>query len=139
MRYLSLGLVLLGLAFAAQAAAPENNAFLHDSDLPNVQIAQFNLDGPVRARSYRLSLSIVPVRTTNNTPFGSAHNSAYQVPPMAERGKEIAWATDDSRKHFFGGQHSISVPLLRLETKGERLELRPRRNSLSIQWTKTLY
>lgn len=139
MRYLGLGLVLLGLAFAAQAAAPENSPFFNDPYLPSLQITQFDLDGAVHSRSYRLSLSIVPVRAADTTYYGSGLNSAYRVPTVAEPGKEIAWAANSNRSRYLGSDYSTSVPLLRLETKGERLEIRPRRNSISIQWIKTLH
>lgn len=139
MRHLGLGLVMLGMAVMAQAAAPENNAFINDHGLPSMQIAQFNVDDPVRPRSYRLSLSIVPVHAADAVSFGSGVNNEYRVPPVAERGKEIVWAGNSSRTQFFGSDYSTSVPLLRLETKGERLEVRPRRNSISVQWIKSLH
>lgn len=135
---LGFGLLLLAMAVIAYAAEPGNGEFSLDSDLPTVQIAQFKTDGQFRTTSYRLTLSIVPTHSTNAMSFGSGFGSTSRLPPVAEREKHIIWAGNARMPGFFESGKASMLPQLRLESKGERLELKPRRHSLSIQWSKTL-
>lgn len=137
MRRLGSGLVLLAMALVANATELEDSVFFRHPDLLTVQIAQFNMDGLVRAKPYRLSLSIVPIYSSFNAPFGPGLSRASQLPPVAE--SHNAWATTNNWEQFFDKDHPSSLPLLRLESKGERLEIKPRRHSVSIQWSKAFY
>lgn len=136
MRRLGSGLLLLGMAVMAHAAESENSAFFRDLDLPAIQIAQFDTNRLARTTSYRLTLSIVPIHSASAMPFGAGFGSTSILPPVVE--PPIAGATRTRLTRFFDSGSPSVLPLLRLESKGERLEIRPRRHSLSIQWSKTL-
>jgi len=138
MRYLGFGLLLLGMAVATQAAEPGNALSPGHLDLLTVQPQQFDADGLARARPYRLTLSLVPVRPDDSTSFGPGFSYPSRLSPVVETQKEVAWATR-SNSTFLDGARAAWLPLLRLETKGERLEIKPRRHSLSIQWNKAFY
>ena len=135
MRRFGFGLLLLGMALMAQAAAPENSLSFRHPDLLTVQIVQLDIDGFVRPKPYRLSLSIVPIHSADDMRFGSVSNSSSRLAPIVER--PTNWATTDNLSRFIDRDHGASSALLRLETKGERIEIRPRRHSLSIQWRKS--
>lgn len=132
---LGFGLALLVMAVAANAAEWENGVFFRQPDLLTVHIAQFDFGGLARAQPYRLSLSIVPIYSAVNVTFGSGLNHTSQLPPVTE--SRNAWATTNNWGQFFDKDHPSSLPLLRLESKGERFEIKPRRHSVSIQWSKT--
>lgn len=133
---LGLGLLLLVMAVATNATELEDSVFFRHPDLLTVQIVQLDTDGLVRAKPYRLSLSIVPIHSADNMPIGSGSSNLSRLHPVVEQ--PVAWATTDNLSRFFDRDHASSSPLLRLESKGQRLEIRPRRHSVSIQWTKTL-
>jgi len=132
-------ILLMGMAVAAHAAAPENSSFFSTPDLPTVDIVQFEANGPARTALYRLTLSIVPTRSVDTGPFGSELGSTPRLTPVIERPKEIAWAASANRMKFGGSDGSSWSPSMRFESKGERLEIRPRRHSLSINWHKAFY
>lgn len=136
MRHLGLGLLLLVTATTANAVTPEYSEFFRDQDLPSIQIAQFHLDGLPKVKDYQLTLSIVPIRPAGVASFGAGFNSASRLHPVVDQ--PVAWATNNYWGRFFDNDSSASTPLLRLESKNERLEIRPRRHSLSIQWSMTL-
>lgn len=138
MRRLGSGLLLLGMAVMAHAAGIENSDFFRDSDLPAIQVAQFDTNRLARTTSYRLTLSIVPIHSASAVPFGAGFGGTSILPPVIE--PPIAGATRTHLTRFFdrGSPSPAMLPLLRLESKGERLEIKPRRHSLSIQWSKTL-
>jgi len=143
MRRLSSALMLLGMAAMAHAVVPENGLVLNEFDFPSIQIVQFNLSRAIRSQSYLLSLSIVPIVPMRAAgiiaPYGTGLGNAYQVPVTAVSGKEVAWTSNNHWTHFIDSKATSPTPILRLETKGERIEIRPRRSSISIQWVKTIY
>lgn len=132
-------ILLLGMAVAAHAAEPVNSSFFRNSDLPTVDIVQFEANGLARTALYRLTLSIVPIRSVDTGSFGSELGSTPRLTTVTERQKEIAWAPNANWTKFVGGDGSSWSPSMRLETKGERLDIRPRRHSLSIIWHKAFY
>lgn len=136
MRCLGVKLALLGMAVAAHAAEPRNSAFFRNPDLPSVQIVQFDSDGLVRAAPYRLTLSIVPIASSDTAPFGPRFGSTSRLPAAIERQKEIAWAENSNLTKILGSDGTSLSPRLRLESNGQRLEIRPRRHSLAIAWSK---
>ena len=131
MRCRGLALLLLVGAAAAEGADADSRAAPPYADLATLQIMQFGNDAAVRDPPYRLSLSLVPPRPSNGEPFAPGFAAANIYAPIVA--PQIPAASSDNR---FSGSTSWS-PLLRLDTKGERLELKPRRHSLSLQWNKS--
>jgi hypothetical protein len=127
-------LLFLWMAVAANAAEPENGVFSRNRELPTLQIVQFDSAGQERVKPYRLILSVVPIPSADTSSFGPRFGSASQLPAVIERQKEISWVANTNRTDVFGKDRASLLPLLRLESKDERLEIRPRRHSLSIEW-----
>ena len=134
MRCRGLALLLLGTAVVANAAEPENGAAPKYVDLATVELMQFDTAGLVRPSPYRLSLGIVPIRSANNAFLEPGIGAALRPVPLVER--NAVWASNDNRSRLIDSELGLG-PLLRLETKGERLELKPRRHSFSVQWHKS--
>ncbi|MFA7279321.1 MAG: hypothetical protein WC100_04450 [Sterolibacterium sp.] len=142
MRHLGSALVLLGMTVVAHAAAPENGLVSNEFDFPSVQIAQFNLGRATRSQSYQLSLGLVPVVTMRKagiSPYGPGLSSSYRAPVTEALAKDVAWTTNDHWTNFIDSKAATPTPFLRLETKGERIEIRPRRSSISIRWVKAFH
>ncbi|MBI3525763.1 MAG: hypothetical protein HY066_14795 [Betaproteobacteria bacterium] len=136
MRRWGFGLALLGMAVTAHAAAPGGSDFFRDSDLPAIQLAQFNTHRLTRTTAYRLTLNIAPVHAAGAMPIGAGPGGIPGLLPVAE--PQIARASRSHMTRFFDGGSPAILPLLRLESKGERFEIKPRRHALSIQWSKAL-
>ena len=136
MRYPGIGLLLLGMAFVANATEPDG-ALFRNSELPTLQIVQFDSAGQERATPYRFILSVAPTPSGDATPFGSGFDSTSRLPVASERHKEISWVEKTNRAEVFGRDRASLLPLLRFESKGERLEIRPQRHALSIKWRMT--
>lgn len=134
MRCPGFGLLLLGMAVVANAAEPENVVFSRSPELPMLRVVQFESAVREHATPYRLSLSVVPTPPQEISPFGAEFDSTSRLPAAIERQKEIAWVANTNRTGIFGRERTSLLPLLRFESKVERLEVRPRRHSLSVEW-----
>ena len=132
-------LLLLGMAVVANAAEPQNRTFFQNPELPTLQIVQFDSAGRERATPYRFILSVVPIPAEDPSSFGPGVGSTSRLPAVIERQKEIAWAVNTNRTGVFASDRASLLPLLRLESKEERLEIRPRRHSLSIEWRMAIH
>ncbi len=132
------GFILISLWMAlvvnvAHSAEAELNSSFGDHDLLVIQKVQFVADGRTRTTSFRLTLSIVPIRSTD-TFLGPVLEGSRHLIPVFEQQKEVPWATSESRMKFIDGSSILLSPLLRLESKDEQIELRPRRHSMAIRW-----
>lgn len=137
MRRFGLYLALLGMATATHAVEPVAGFFAPGLDLLTVQIVQSDARGLVRPTPYRLTLSIVPIRAADTVTYGFGPTSASVLNSAVERQRDIAGSSVTNRTQFFDVGRASLPPLLRLESNGERLEIRPRRRSVSVQWSKT--
>ena len=133
---LGFGLMLLGMAVATYAAEPEDSRLLRSLDWLTVQAAQFDADGAAHSVPYRLTLSLVPVRSTDISHPGSALSETSRSFPIAKPQREVDWATNDNMTRSLDGDRASWLLLLRLEAKGERIEFKPRRHALWLQWNK---
>lgn len=127
---------LLGMAIAAHATEPEDRAFLRNTNQPAVQIVQLDTVGSARVKPFLLILSIVPVPSSDAAPFRLGFDDPGRLPATVEKKKEIAWAANANWPEVLGRDRASLVPHLRLELNGERVEIRPRRHSLSLEWRK---
>jgi hypothetical protein len=125
------------MAAAVHAGPAEEALFVPDLDLFTTPTVQFDVHGLTRATHYRLTGGIVPVNA-NDAPFGLGLNGASRALPAVERHKDIAWTSTSNTGLFNSDRTSLAVQL-RLESKGERLELIPRRHSVWILWRKELH
>lgn len=124
------GLVFVGLAVAAHTAWSEESSFAPDLDILTIQ--------PVRANGdllpYRFNASITLARLADVA--GSELGNTPRLHIVAAPQKEIIWSTN-SRWQVTPDSDRVSLsPVLRFESKGERVEIKPRRNSIWVGWRK---
>lgn len=137
MRVWFLKLILVFTVATANAADLGTSIFTIDSNSHSLPIAKFNLDGVDNDKPVRLSLRLMPTLTAN-APFVRGNLGVqYQPIVMTVKTNEAAWtvvplSTTPTRR----GRISL-LPLLRLESAGETLELKPRLRSVSLEWRKT--
>jgi hypothetical protein len=137
-RRLGIALVLLGLAAATHAAPPGDGIFLPSLDLLAVQPMQFDAAGLARATPYRFTAGIVPIPVTGNAPSGVVFGNTSRASSTLSPHEETSWTANAGWTQFIGGDRTSWSPLLRVESKAERLELVPRRHSVWIQWRRSL-
>lgn len=136
MRRLCFGLVLFGLtAVVTHAALSEEGIFVSRFDLLTIQPVHADTARPV---PYRFSASVVLTNAPDNVPGGLEFGSISRLPPATEPKKETVWATNARWQLISGGEHVSLSPLLRFAWKGERLEIKPRRHSVWVEWRKAL-
>lgn len=128
------GLVFVVLAVAAHTAQSEESPFAPDLDILTVQPVRANGD---RLFPYRFNASITLTRSEDAAPAGSGSDNTPRLHIVAAPQKEVVWSTN-SRWQVTPDSDRISLsPVLRFESKGERLEIKPRRNSIWVGWRKT--
>lgn len=138
MRLLGLGFILLVIAAATHAAQPEESVVGLKLDLITVQAAELDVDRLPRTTHYRFTASIVSIQSADTAHFGLGFNSASPLIKGAEQKKDVTWATSANWERFLGSDRTSFSPRLRLESKGQQLEIRLRRHSVWIQWRKDL-
>ena len=128
------GLVFIGLAVASHTVQSKEGSFAPDLDILTIQ--------PVRADAdwllpYRLNTSIALGRSADTAPVGSVFSNTPRLYLVAEPKKESVWSTD-ARWQVAPDSEQVSLsPVLRFESKGERIEIKPRRRSIWFEWRKT--
>lgn len=130
------GLVFVGLAVAVQAAQSEEGYFAPDLDILTIQ--------PLRSDAgwllpYQFNTSVVLIRSEDSAPVGSGFSNTPRLHLVAEPKRETLWPTS-ARWQITSDSDRISLlPLLRFESKGERIEIKPRRHSIWVVWRKAFY
>lgn len=128
------GLIFVGLAVAAHTAQSEESPFAPDLDILTIQPVRANND---RLLPYQFNASITLTRSEDIVPAGSGFGNTPRLHIIAEPKKEAIWSVN-SRWQVTPDSDRISLsPVLRFESKGERLEIKPRRNSIWVGWRKT--
>lgn len=127
------GLVFVGLAVAAHTAQSEESSFAPDLDILTVQPVRSDTDSLL---PYRLNMNIALTRSADTTPAGSGFSNAPRLHLIAEPKKETAWSTDARWKTTPDSDRISLSPLLRFDSKGERIEIKPRRHSVWVGWRK---
>ena len=133
-----LGLMLLGMAVATDAAEPEAGGWVDEFELLTIQAAPRVSEGVAQTIPYRLSIRLIPGHVPDTAHFGAAASGAARLLPGAKPERDVSAATTASQARFVDGERTPWLLLLRLETRGERLEFKPLRHSLWLQWTRTL-
>lgn len=136
MRRICSGLLFAGLVATAHIAQSEENHFAPDLDILTIQPVRTDND---RLIPYRLNARLALSRSTDSAPADSKFNNTPRLYLVAASNKDAAWSTN-ARWQIApsGDQDRISLsPILRLESKGERFEIKPRRHSIWFAWHKT--
>ncbi|MDO8291826.1 MAG: hypothetical protein Q7T29_03005 [Gallionella sp.] len=130
------GLVFVGLAVAAHTAQSEESSLASDLEILTIQPVRPDADW---LRPYRISMSFALTRSMDSAPIGARLSHTPRLHPVANPRKEIAWPTN-ARWQIARDSGRVSLsPLLRFESAGERIEVKPRRNSFQIVWRKDFY
>jgi hypothetical protein len=127
------------MASSARAAEPVDRAFMGTSDLISVPLAAFQAAGPAHTRSYQLILSIVPVPAVETHPFGRNGDSTSRLAIAIEAKQQIEWKASSTVTRFGDSARASLLPVLRFESYGGRIEIKPRRHSLSVGWRMDFY
>lgn len=124
-----------GLLVAAHAARSEEDASAHDLDILAIQVERSNVD---QLLPYQINATVVLERAKDIGRAGSEFSGTPQIYLVAESKKDAAWA---EKSHWeltpAGGSAGLS-PLLRFESKGERIEIKPRFHSIWFTWRKAI-
>lgn len=127
------GLVFVGLAVVAHTAQSEEGSFAPDLDILTIQ--------PVRSVADwllpdRLNTNVALTRSADTASVWSGFSNTPRLHLVAEPKKEAVWSTD-ARWQVTPDSDRVSLStLLRFESKGERIEIRPRRHSVWFVWRK---
>jgi hypothetical protein len=81
---------------------------------------------------------MVLIHPADTVPFELGFSRVSGLPPAVEPSKEIPWTPNANWTRFFDSDRTSLSPRLRLESKGQQLEIRPRSHSVWIQWRKDL-
>lgn len=134
MSCLAVVLMLLSMALAAHAAEPANRVSMRTSNLISAPLVAFEAAGPTPARSYQLILSIVPASAAETHPFGQNGDSTSRLAIAIEPKPEIEWKASSSMTQFGDSARASLSSVLRFESHGGIIEIKPRRHSLMIEW-----
>lgn len=128
------GLVLAGLAIAAHKAQSEEGSFIPDLEILTIQPVHSDADWLI---AYRLNANLSLNRSANvaSTDAGQGNMPRLHL-VVAEPKKETIWSTNSRWKFAAGNGRTSLSPSLRFESKGETLEIKPRRHSFWIVWRK---
>ena len=138
MSCLAVVLVLLSMALAVHAE-PAERVSMRTADLIAVPLVAFEAAGPTHTRPYRLIMSIVPVSAVETHPFGRNGDSTSRLTIAIAAKQETEWKTSYNATRFGDSARASLLSVLRFESRGERIEIKPRRHSLSIAWRMDLH
>jgi hypothetical protein len=129
------GLVLAGLAIAAHKAQSEEGSFIPDLEILTIQPVRSDTDWLI---PYRLNANLSLNRAADVASIDAGHGNTPRLHlVVAEPKKETTWSTNSRWKFTAGNGRTSLSPSLRFESKGEILEIKPRRHSFWVVWRKT--
>ena len=134
MSCLAVVLVLLSITLAARAAEPADHVSMRTSDLLSVPLVAFEAVRPTHTRPYQLILGIVPVHAVENRAFVRNGDPTARLAIAIEAKQEIEWKASSSIIQFGDSARTSLLPVLRFESHGGGIEIKPRRHSLSLGW-----
>ena len=129
--------LFIGLTVAVHTAQAEEGLFPPDLDILAVQA--------VRADTYwlfpyRINTHFMLARSEDAAPVGSVFSNTPKLHFVAEPKRETLWPTNERWQLTSGSDHDAGrislAPVLRFESKGEQIEIKPRRKSIWIVWRK---
>lgn len=128
------GLVLAGFLVALPEAQSEEEIAVHDLDIVKIQV----VPGTDGLFPYYFNARIELVRTKDTALVGTKFSATPQMSLVAEPKKEAAWSTGSAWKVTPGSDRARLSPSLRFESKGVRIEIKPRLHSIWFLWRKSV-
>lgn len=128
-------LVFVGLLVAAHAARSEEDFSVSDLDILKIQVERSDADWLI---PYRIDANVMFTRSKDAGSAGSDFSSEPQIYVVAEPKPETAWATKSHWEITHGSGNTSLSPLLRFESKGVRIEIKPRLHSIWFIWRKAV-
>ncbi|MDO8264513.1 MAG: hypothetical protein Q7T21_15010 [Gallionella sp.] len=128
------GFVFAGLVVASRTAQSEEDFFAPVMDLATIQSAITNTGAQ---HAYRLSTGIALTRSELTSPFGSEFGNPQGRSDIIDPQKNTAWTANPSWQFSPGGGSAFLSSLLRFESKADRIEIKPKRHSISFTWRKS--
>jgi hypothetical protein len=130
--HVCLGFVFVGLAVTANSAKSEESSFASKPDISKIQIVKPEADW---MPSYRLNTNIALNHLDNPVPAGLGF-STPSLFRLAESRKEADWSINIQKQIHYGSNCSPLSSLLCFDSKEERPDIKPLRDSLWIVWRK---
>jgi hypothetical protein len=131
--HVCLGFVFVGLAVAANTAQSEESSFTSKPDISKIQLPSSEADW---LPSYRLATNIVFSRLENPVPTQLGFNSTPRLFLVPETKKEDDWSINIQKQIPYSSNCSPLSSLLCFDSKEERPDIKPLRDSLWIVWRK---
>lgn len=129
-----LGFVFAGLVVASHTAQSEEDFFAPVMEVTTIQSAISNTGAQ---HAYRLSTGIALTRSEIVTPFGSEFGNPAGRSDVIDPQKNTAWTANPTWQLSPGGGSAFLSSLLRFESKTDRIEIKPKRHSISFTWRKS--
>lgn len=133
-RRMFFGFVFVSLSVASHTAQSEEDFFAPVMELATIQSAISNTGAQ---HAYRLSTGIALTRSEIASPFGSQFGNPPGRNDVIDPQKNAAWTTNPSWQFSPGGGSAFLSSLLRFESKADRIEIKPKRHSISFIWRKS--
>lgn len=130
------GLVLAGLTVAAHKAQSEEGSFAPDLEILTIQPTR---SGTGWLIPYRLKANFPLNQSADVVSTDAAPDNMPKLHLVAEPKKPASWPTSSGWQTAPGNDRAILSPILRFESKGERLEIKPYRRSLWVVWRQSLH
>ncbi|OGS99893.1 MAG: hypothetical protein A3F73_11320 [Gallionellales bacterium RIFCSPLOWO2_12_FULL_59_22] len=127
-------LMMVLLAVAANKAQSEEGSFASDPAISAIQPVNSGADW---LYPYRSKTDNVVGRTGSTAVFESGLGNTLQPHLAANLEEESVWSAN-SPWQISNSERSASSPVLRFESKGKRIEIKPRRHSIWVLWRKAL-
>ncbi len=128
------GLIWAGLAVVSHTAQSEEGFWPPAMELATIKSAISNTDAQ---HAYRLSTSIALSRSEVATPFGSEFGNFPERSIAIDPQKNTALTANPTWQFTPGGGSVFLSSLLRFESKTDRIEIKPKRHSISFTWRKS--
>lgn len=128
------GLVFIGLTVMTHAAGAAENLFARDVDILALQMARSEAGW----LPYRLDASVAFARTEDSPPAKSVFNNTPRLYLVAETKLRAVWPTS-ARWQIAPDNDSMSLtPVMRFESKKDRIEIKPQQHAIWFVWRKAL-
>lgn len=134
---LCFGLVFAVLTVASYKAHSEEGSFSTDLDIFSILPAHSSAVPP----AYRINLNLALTRAEDTASFGSGFGNTPRLDRAAEPTADTIWPTNTRLKNvpdnaLNSALNSLSA-FLRYESKDDRVVIKPKRNSLFVEWRKS--
>lgn len=131
--HVCLGFVFVGLAVAANSAKSEESSFASKPDISKIRLISSETDWPP---SYWLDTNAAPSRLENPVTPSLGFNSTPRMFLVTEPKKEGDWSINIQKQIPYGNNCSPLSSLLCFDSKEERPDIKPLRDSLWVVWRK---